>query len=92
MTLTTLVYNTQVDEPEEDISLEAVERRHERALAEERKKFSTYLKFPWSTRSRANRRIDSRADSSGANTPDPTSPAPTKTPSVSGGDHDVSVI
>lgn len=50
--------------------------RHERAFLDERKKFSTFLKFPWSTRSRANRRIDSQMDSSGANTPDPTSPAP----------------
>lgn len=74
----------------EDVSPEAVHVRHERALADERKKFSTFLKFPWSTRSRANRRIDSRADSSGANTPDPTSPAP-KTPSV-GGDHEVCLV
>lgn len=46
---------------------------------EERKKFSESLKFPFTTRSRANRRIDSRGnESSGANTPtpDPTSPAP----------------
>uniref|UniRef100_A0A1A9Z6H4 PEHE domain-containing protein n=1 Tax=Glossina pallidipes TaxID=7398 RepID=A0A1A9Z6H4_GLOPL len=61
---------------EEDISDEAMILRHERALTEERRKFQTYLKFPWSTRSRANRRIDSRAESSGANTPDPSSPAP----------------
>lgn len=63
---------------EEDISNEAISHRHERMLADERKKFSTFLKFPYSTRSRANRRIDSQsaADSSGANTPDPTSPAP----------------
>ncbi|XP_020715222.1 uncharacterized protein LOC101460170 isoform X2 [Ceratitis capitata] len=60
----------------EDISNETVMLRHERALAEERRKFKTYLKYPWSTRSRANRRIDSRAESSGANTPDPCSPAP----------------
>lgn len=57
--------------------------RHDRALTDERKKFSTYLKFPWSTRSRANRRIDSKADSSGANTPDRAS-TPPKTPSVTG--------
>lgn len=60
----------------EDISNEAYMHRHERALIEERKKFTTFLKFPYSTRSRANRRIDSQADSSGANTPDPMSPAP----------------
>lgn len=61
---------------DEDISNESFQQRHERALTEERKKFSTFLKFPYSTRSRANRRIDSQADSSGANTPDPMSPAP----------------
>lgn len=72
----------------EDISLEAIQSRHERALAEERKKFSTFLKFPWSTRSRANRRIDSLAESSGANTPDPASSAP-NTPSACGGDQEV---
>lgn len=66
----------QNEDEEEDISDETIHLRHERALAEERKKFATYLKFPFSTRSRANRRIDSRAESSGANTPDPTSPAP----------------
>lgn len=59
---------------DEDISNEAYSQRHERALADERKKFITFLKFPYSTRSRANRRIDSQ--SSGANTPDPMSPAP----------------
>lgn len=66
----------------EDISVEAFQQRHERALADERKKFSTFLKFPYSTRSRANRRTDSQADSSGANTPDPMSPAPS-TPATS---------
>uniref|UniRef100_A0A1I8PXL1 PEHE domain-containing protein n=1 Tax=Stomoxys calcitrans TaxID=35570 RepID=A0A1I8PXL1_STOCA len=71
----------------EDISDDAMILRHERALTEERRKFQTYLKFPWSTRSRANRRIDSRAESSGANTPDPSSPAP-QTPSVGGGDQE----
>lgn len=60
----------------EDITMENVQQRHERALNEERKRFLTFLKFPYSTRSRANRRTDSQADSSGANTPDPTSPAP----------------
>lgn len=78
------------NEVAEDITLEAMYVRHGRASAEELRKFSTFLKFPWSTRSRANRRIDSQADSSGANTPDPMSPAP-KTPSVSG-DHEVSNI
>uniref|UniRef100_A0A1B0D1G6 Uncharacterized protein n=1 Tax=Phlebotomus papatasi TaxID=29031 RepID=A0A1B0D1G6_PHLPP len=54
---------------------EVITSKHERSLLDERKKFSTFLKFPYSTRSRANRRIDSRAESSGANTPDPTSPS-----------------
>lgn len=61
---------------DEDLSDEAFIMRHQRALLEERRRFETFLKFPWSTRSRANRRIDSRAESSGANTPDPASPAP----------------
>ncbi|XP_067633623.1 pneumococcal serine-rich repeat protein isoform X2 [Eurosta solidaginis] len=71
----------------EHITDDAIMLRHERKLAEERRKFKTYLKFPWSTRSRANRRIDSRAESSGTNTPDPTSPAP-QTPSIGGGDQE----
>lgn len=79
----------------EDVSDEAIQRRHEHALAEERKKFANYLKFPWSTGSRSNRRMDSRADSSGANTPDPTSPALPKIASVAtasgGGYHEVGV-
>lgn len=60
----------------EDISDEAMRLRHTRALIEERCKFQTYLKYPWSTRSRANRRIDSRTESSGGTTPVPSSPAP----------------
>ncbi|XP_058055651.1 uncharacterized protein LOC131207059 [Anopheles bellator] len=71
---------------EEDISEEAIHLKHDRALQEERKKFQTFLKFPWS-RPRANRRTESRAGSqSGPNTPDPTSPAP-PTPMV---EHDSS--
>lgn len=78
----TSIDHTSAD-PDEDISNEAYMQRHERALAEEKKKFITFLKFPYSTRSRANRRIDSQADSSGANTPDPMSPAPaTPAPAV----------
>lgn len=64
---------------DEDISDENLVVQHDKALLEERKKFETYLKFPLTSRSRANRRIDSRGnESSGANTPtiDPTSPAP----------------
>lgn len=63
---------------DEDISDECLVVKHDKALLEERKKFETYLKFPLTSRSRANRRIDSRGnESSGANTPilDPTSPA-----------------
>lgn len=71
------ISSTTVITPDnEDVTNEAYQQRHDRALTEERKKFSTFLKFPYSTRSRANRRIDSQADSSGANTPDPMSPAP----------------
>uniref|UniRef100_A0A182P7C0 PEHE domain-containing protein n=1 Tax=Anopheles epiroticus TaxID=199890 RepID=A0A182P7C0_9DIPT len=70
---------------EEDISEDTIMLKHERALQEERKKFRSVLKFPWS-RPRAKRRTDSRAGSSGGNTPDPTSPAP-PTPLV---DHDSS--
>ncbi|XP_041760934.1 uncharacterized protein LOC121587823 [Anopheles merus] len=70
---------------EEDISEETIMLKHDRALQEERKKFRSVLKFPWS-RPRAKRRTDSRAGSSGGNTPDPTSPAP-PTPMV---DHDSS--
>lgn len=61
----------------EDICDETIGHKHDRALLDERRKFETYLKFPLTSRSRANRRIDSRGnESSGANTPDPTSPAP----------------
>lgn len=73
----------------EDISNEAYMQRHERALIEERKKFTTFLKFPYSTRSRANRRIDSQADSSGANTPDPMSPAPSTPATATNVDQEV---
>lgn len=74
---------------DEDISDECLVVNHNKALLEERKKFETYLKFPLTSRSRANRRIDSRGnESSGANTPtpDPTSPAP----ALSAGDIEVS--
>nr|XP_036673446.1 uncharacterized protein LOC118877700 isoform X1 [Drosophila suzukii] len=68
--------NEEEEHGKEDLSDEAFILRHQRALIEERRRFETFLKFPWSTRSRANRRVDSRAESSGANTPDPASPAP----------------
>jgi KAT8 regulatory NSL complex subunit 1 len=64
---------------EEDITEDTIEVIHEKAQMDERKKFETYLKFPLTSRSRANRRINSRGnESSGANTPTPdaTSPAP----------------
>lgn len=49
--------------------------RHEKCEHDERKKFLSYIQFPLTSgRSRANRRTDSRAESSGANTPDPMSP------------------
>ncbi|KAG5670987.1 hypothetical protein PVAND_001212 [Polypedilum vanderplanki] len=58
--------------PTEDVTDESITFIHEKALADERKKFETYLKFPLTSRSRANRRIDSRGnESSGANTPTP---------------------
>lgn len=61
----------------EDLSDAAVLIRHEKSEQDERKKFLSYLKLPIGYgRSRANRRTDSRAESSGANTPDPMSPAP----------------
>lgn len=77
---------------EEDVSFEAIQQRHERALLEERKKFTSFLKFPYSTRSRANRRISSQADSSGANTPDPMSPAPSTPAQSTIAENDVSSL
>lgn len=63
----------------EDISEEAIISRHERCEQDERKKFSTYLKLPSSFGGRTrHRRTDSRAESSGANTPDPMSPVTTE--------------
>jgi KAT8 regulatory NSL complex subunit 1 len=43
--------------------------RHDRCEVEERKKFMSYIKLPHTGRARAHRRADSRAESSGANTP-----------------------
>ena len=62
----------------EDVSEEACTGRHDRSEVEERKKFMSYLKQPPGA-SRGRRRVDhvsdSRAESSGANTPtDPMSP------------------
>ena len=64
------------EEDVEDVSEEACISRHDRSEVEERKKFMSYLKQPPGA-SRGRRRvdhIDSRAESSGANTPDPMSP------------------
>ncbi|KAK6635146.1 hypothetical protein RUM44_000395 [Polyplax serrata] len=58
----------------EDVSDEAYLERHNRCEESEKKKFMSYIKLPFAVRSRANRRTDSRAESSGANTPDPLSP------------------
>ncbi|XP_067012430.2 KAT8 regulatory NSL complex subunit 1 isoform X2 [Anabrus simplex] len=58
----------------EDLSEETIGQRHDRCELEEKKKFMSYIKFPHSGRGRAQRRADSRAESSGANTPDPMSP------------------
>lgn len=49
--------------------------RHEKCEHDEKKKFLSYLKLPLGYgRSRSHKRTDSRAESSGANTPDPMSP------------------
>lgn len=54
---------------------EAVVARHDRCEHEEKKRFLSYLKIPVGYgRSRYHKRTDSRAESSGANTPDPMSP------------------
>ncbi|RZF38261.1 hypothetical protein LSTR_LSTR008984 [Laodelphax striatellus] len=63
------------DSDTEDMSEETLIERHERCEIDEKKKFSTYLKLPNSMRGRGHRRTDSRAESSGANTPDPMSPS-----------------
>lgn len=61
----------------EDLTDEAVITRHEKCEHEEKKKFLSYLKLPVGYgRSRSHKRTDSRAESSGANTPDPLSPHP----------------
>ena len=51
------------------MSDETILLRHERCEMEERKKFMAYVKNANAGRPRANRRTDSRAGSSGANTP-----------------------
>lgn len=66
--------NEETEEPDsendvEDVSDEAFLERHNRCEESEKKKFMSYIKLPFAVRSRANRRTDSRAESSGANTP-----------------------
>ncbi|GJQ77628.1 hypothetical protein Trydic_g12756 [Trypoxylus dichotomus] len=69
------VKNTSQDGDIEDISDDAVITRHDKCEHDEKKKFLSYLKLPLGYgRSRSHKRTDSRAESSGANTPDPTSP------------------
>lgn len=59
----------------EDLTEEAVQARHDKCEHDEKKKFLSYLKLPLGYgRSRSHKRTDSRAESSGANTPDPQSP------------------
>lgn len=59
----------------EDLTDEAVVTRHDKCEHDEKKKFLSYLKLPVGYgRSRSHKRTDSRAESSGANTPDPLSP------------------
>ncbi|EFA12370.1 hypothetical protein TcasGA2_TC002076 [Tribolium castaneum] len=74
------VRNPSQDSDMEDLSEEAVLARHEKSEYEEKKKFLSYLKLPSGHgRSRAHKRTDSLAESSGANTPDPLSPHPAET-------------
>lgn len=59
----------------EDLTEEAVVVRHDKCEHDEKKKFLSYLKLPVGYgRTRSHKRTDSRAESSGANTPDPMSP------------------
>uniref|UniRef100_A0A1Y1LG98 PEHE domain-containing protein n=1 Tax=Photinus pyralis TaxID=7054 RepID=A0A1Y1LG98_PHOPY len=70
-----LVREPDQDSDTEDFSEEAVMVRHDKCEYDEKKKFLSYLKFPYgSARARAHKRTDSRAESSGCNTPDPMSP------------------
>lgn len=68
----TVVPGTPEDE-EEDIGDDAIIRRHDRCEHDERKRFMGYTRSATGRRTRSIR-SDSRADSSGANTPDPMSP------------------
>ncbi|KDR09917.1 hypothetical protein L798_00354, partial [Zootermopsis nevadensis] len=53
----------------EDLNEDTITARHDRCEVEEKKKFMSYIKLPHTGRTRAHRRTDSRAESSGANTP-----------------------
>ncbi|CAH1974964.1 unnamed protein product [Acanthoscelides obtectus] len=67
--------DTSHDSDAEDMSEEAVQSRHDRCEHDEKKRFLSYLKLPLGHgRQRSHKRTDSRAESSGANTPDPMSP------------------
>lgn len=59
----------------EDLTDDAVFTRHDKCEYEEKKRFLSYLKLPIGHgRNRSHKRTDSRAESSGANTPDRMSP------------------
>jgi KAT8 regulatory NSL complex subunit 1 len=60
------------DEEIEDLSMEVIQARHERSEVEEHRKFNRNPKKSH----RRSRRIDSKADYSDSNTPDPMSPNP----------------
>ncbi|CAG2062489.1 unnamed protein product, partial [Timema podura] len=64
-----MVRHSSEDSDVEDLNEDTIVARHERCEVDEKKKFMSYLKFPHSGRSRAHRRTDSMAESSGANTP-----------------------
>lgn len=57
------------------MSDDAVIISHEKCEHEEKKRFLRYMKLPIGySRNRSHKRMDSQAESSGANTPDPMSP------------------
>ncbi|XP_056642788.1 KAT8 regulatory NSL complex subunit 1 [Diorhabda sublineata] len=67
--------DTEPDSDVEDLTEDSVIARHDRSEYEEKRRFLSYLKLPpGSGRARHHRRTDSRAESSGGNTPDPMSP------------------
>ncbi|CAH0553618.1 unnamed protein product [Brassicogethes aeneus] len=70
-----IVRDPSQDEDAEDLCEESVVARHDRCEHDEKKKFLSYLKLPLGYGRRSHKRTDSRAESSGANTPDPMSPS-----------------